>query len=86
MKITRTRRLANAADVHANSSGDKSGMELEIEESEEQRGRGEEGKIARGENRQRDTALRIKGFQGESMISRLVRPAVASFSRKIKLG
>lgn len=40
MKITRTRRLANVADVHANSSGDKSGMELEIEESEEQRGRG----------------------------------------------
>lgn len=39
MKITRTRRLANVADVHANSSGDKSGMELEIEESEEQRGK-----------------------------------------------
>lgn len=40
MKITRTRRLANVADVHANSSADKRGMELEIEELEEQRGRG----------------------------------------------
>ena len=40
MRITRTRKLANVADVHANSSADKSGMELEIEEPEEQRGRG----------------------------------------------